>query len=59
MDRMDSHKVLLIDMDNCVRCYSCQVACRQEYNLTNQKVSNRGGIENNEDANSGRLYGWF
>jgi Fe-S-cluster-containing dehydrogenase component len=33
MDRTNSHKVLLIDIDNCVRCYSCQVACRQEHGL--------------------------
>lgn len=30
---MDSLKVLLIDLDNCVRCHSCQVACRQEHGL--------------------------
>jgi Fe-S-cluster-containing dehydrogenase component len=30
---MDSQKVLLIDLDNCVRCHSCQVACRQEHGL--------------------------
>jgi len=26
-------KVLLIDIDACVRCYSCEVACRQENQL--------------------------
>lgn len=31
---MDSQKFLLIDLDNCVRCYSCQVACRQEHDLS-------------------------
>jgi Fe-S-cluster-containing dehydrogenase component len=27
-------KVLLIDLDTCVRCYACEVACRQEHGLT-------------------------
>jgi Fe-S-cluster-containing dehydrogenase component len=31
---MDSQKVLLVDIDNCVRCHSCQVACRQEHGLS-------------------------
>ncbi len=28
---MDS--ILLIDLDNCVRCHACEVACREEHNL--------------------------
>ncbi len=27
-------KILLIDLDNCVRCYACEVACRQEHDLS-------------------------
>jgi Fe-S-cluster-containing dehydrogenase component len=27
-------KVLLIDIDSCVRCYACEIACRQEHDLT-------------------------
>lgn len=30
---MDSARVLLIDLDNCVQCHSCQIACRQEHGL--------------------------
>ena len=29
-----SEKVLFIDLDNCVRCYACEIACRQEHDLT-------------------------
>jgi Fe-S-cluster-containing dehydrogenase component len=29
-----SQKVLLIHLDNCVRCYACEVACREEHGLT-------------------------
>jgi Fe-S-cluster-containing dehydrogenase component len=29
-----SEKILLIDIDSCVRCHACEIACRQEHNLT-------------------------
>jgi len=29
-----SDKVLFIDLDNCVRCHACEIACRQEHDLT-------------------------
>jgi naringenin degradation protein FdeH len=29
-------KVLLIDIDSCVRCYACEIACRQEHDLTTE-----------------------
>ena len=29
-----SQRILLIDLDNCVRCHACEVACRQEHDLT-------------------------
>jgi tetrathionate reductase subunit B len=29
-----SERIMLIDLDNCVRCYACEVACRQEHDLT-------------------------
>jgi len=29
-----SQKILFIDVDNCVRCYACEIACRQEHGLT-------------------------
>lgn len=32
--RKMSEKVLLIDLDNCVRCYACEIACRQEHGLS-------------------------
>lgn len=32
-------KVLLIDLDNCVRCYACELACRQEHDLTYETKS--------------------
>ena len=35
-----SQKFLLIDIDNCVRCYACEVACRQEHGLTFETKSN-------------------
>jgi len=34
-----SEKILLIDLDNCIRCYSCEIACRQEHNLTYETMS--------------------
>lgn len=30
----DISRILLVDLDNCVRCYACEVACRQEHDLT-------------------------
>ena len=32
-------KVLLIDLDNCVRCYACELACRQEHDLAYETKS--------------------
>ena len=29
-----SEKLLLIDIDSCVRCHACEIACRQEHNLS-------------------------
>jgi len=29
-----SNEALLVDLDACVRCYSCEIACRQENGLT-------------------------
>jgi Fe-S-cluster-containing dehydrogenase component len=26
-------RILLVDIDRCIRCYSCQVACKQEHDL--------------------------
>jgi Fe-S-cluster-containing dehydrogenase component len=31
--------IMLIDLDNCVRCYACEVACRQEHGLTVETAS--------------------
>lgn len=28
-----SEKLLLVDIDRCVRCHSCEVACKQEHDL--------------------------
>ena len=25
-----SEKTLLVDIDKCIRCYACEVACKQE-----------------------------
>ena len=33
---MESDKTLLIDLDNCVRCHACEVACREEHGLAFQ-----------------------
>ena len=30
---MREQKILLIDLDNCVRCHACEVACREEHGL--------------------------
>ena len=27
-------KMLLVDIDSCVRCHACEIACRQEHDLT-------------------------
>ncbi len=27
-------RIMVIDLDNCVRCYACEVACRQEHDLS-------------------------
>jgi NADH-dependent fumarate reductase subunit E len=32
-------KILLIDLDACVRCYSCEIACRQENQLDSESKS--------------------
>lgn len=32
-------KVLLIDIDSCVRCHACEIACRQEHDLTAETAS--------------------
>lgn len=32
-------KFLLIDLDSCVRCYSCEIACRQENQLVSESKS--------------------
>jgi len=32
-------KFLLIDLDACVRCYSCEIACRQENQLVSESKS--------------------
>ena len=34
-----SERIMLIDLDNCVRCYACEVACRQEHGLTVETAS--------------------
>lgn len=34
-----SEKILLIDIDSCVRCYACEIACRQEHDLTFETAS--------------------
>lgn len=34
-----SQKILLIDLDTCVRCYACEVACREEHNLSFESQS--------------------
>jgi Fe-S-cluster-containing dehydrogenase component len=36
---LSSKKVLLIDIDSCVRCYACEIACRQEHALTSETGS--------------------
>jgi len=36
---MMSQKVLLIDLDNCIRCHACEIACRQEHGLTYETKS--------------------
>ena len=28
-----SDQILLVDIDRCIRCYSCEVACKQENDL--------------------------
>ncbi len=28
-----SEQILLVDIDRCIRCYSCEVACKQEHDL--------------------------
>lgn len=30
---MTARKVLVVDLDKCIRCYSCEVACKQENDL--------------------------
>ncbi|RLG40038.1 MAG: oxidoreductase [Thermoproteota archaeon] len=30
---MNKYKAILIDLDRCVGCYACEVACRKENNL--------------------------
>jgi Fe-S-cluster-containing dehydrogenase component len=32
-------KFLLVDLDSCVRCYSCEIACRQENQLVSESKS--------------------
>jgi tetrathionate reductase subunit B len=34
-----SQQIMLIDLDMCVRCYACEVACRQEHHLTVETAS--------------------
>jgi Fe-S-cluster-containing dehydrogenase component len=34
-----SQQIMLIDLDSCVRCYACEVACRQEHHLTVETAS--------------------
>jgi len=34
-----SQKVLLIDLDSCIRCHACEIACRQEHGLTYETKS--------------------
>ena len=34
-----SERIMLIDLDNCVRCYACEVACRQEHDLSVETAS--------------------
>lgn len=29
-------RILLVDLDNCVRCFACEVACREEHNLARE-----------------------
>lgn len=36
---MPSDRVLLIDIDSCVRCHACEIACRQEHELTAETAS--------------------
>ena len=31
---MMTDKILLIDIDKCIRCYACEVACKEENNLS-------------------------
>ena len=39
MTDAQSQRIMLIDLDNCVRCYACEVACRQEHDLTVETAS--------------------
>ena len=32
-------KIVLVDIDSCVRCYACEIACRQEHDLTSETAS--------------------
>jgi Fe-S-cluster-containing dehydrogenase component len=32
-------KFLLVDLDACVRCYSCEIACKQEHQLVSESKS--------------------
>ncbi len=36
---LTAEKSLLIDIDSCVRCYACEIACRQEHDLTFETAS--------------------
>jgi len=36
---ISSGRVLLIDIDSCVRCHACEIACRQEHELTDETAS--------------------
>ncbi len=47
--------IMLIDLDRCIGCLSCEVACKQEKGLENfgirpMKVFRVGGISEREDA---------
>lgn len=34
MKDVHSQRIMVIDLDRCVRCYACEVACRQEHGLS-------------------------
>ncbi len=45
-------KALLIDLERCIGCRSCQVACKEWNELPAEKTINRGSFENPPDLNT-------